>query len=33
MTHQEAQEAHAPERYLLGELRGPERERFEEHLF
>lgn len=33
MTHQEALKEHAPERYLLGELSGKERERFEEHLF
>lgn len=33
MEHQEALHIHAAERYLLGELEGPEREAFEEHFF
>ena len=33
MEHQEALQFHAAERYLLGELEGPEREAFEEHFF
>jgi hypothetical protein len=33
MTHQDANEEMAVERYLLGELTGESRDRFEEHLF
>ena len=33
MTHQQAVSTLAPERYLLDEMTGPERETFEEHFF
>jgi hypothetical protein len=33
MTHAQAAERHAVERYLLGELSAEERDQFEEHLF
>ncbi len=33
MDHTEAEQSQAVERYLLGELTGPEREAFEEHYF
>ncbi len=33
MDHAEAEQSQAVERYLLGELTGPEREAFEEHYF
>ena len=32
-THNDAVEQHSVERYLLGELTGDARERFEDHLF